>query len=112
MPWSWLTLPSCYEAAILGKKAGVGGIQCEAGRSDQRVLFWALEHRKDMGKERPSENRMTALGPRLGGLTLYCKSKDSQKRAGRRERTKGKDTLYKYVQRHNAREWQICHRCD
>lgn len=55
MSWSWLTLPSCYEVAILGKKPGAEGIQSEAGRPDQCVLFWALEHRKDMGKERPTE---------------------------------------------------------
>lgn len=55
MPWSWSVLPSCYEVAILGKKPRAEGIQREVGRPDQRVLFWALEHRKDMGKERPTE---------------------------------------------------------
>lgn len=54
-----MILPSCYEVAILGKKPRAEGIQCEAGRPERHVLFWALEHRKDMG-ERRSENRMTA----------------------------------------------------
>lgn len=52
------TLPSCYAAAILGRKPRTEGIQCEAGRPERHVLFWAREHRKDMGG-RLSENRMT-----------------------------------------------------
>lgn len=43
------TLPSCYAVAILGRKPRTEGIQCEAGRPERHVLFWAQEHRKDMG---------------------------------------------------------------
>lgn len=49
------------------------------------------------------------MSPRVGGLTLYCKSKEAWKGADRTGRTKGKVVLYKYFQRNNAKQQQIRH---
>lgn len=81
-----LVLPSYYKTAILGKKPLAEGIQCEAGRPDQPVLFWALSTGRIWGKDlQGREQRLR--GPKGWRLSLcrrteYTVSEKSQQCSG------------------------------